>query len=407
MKALRATTRFAVWVLLTFVILEIGFRFYRYHQLESDADKNIHYSFSSFKARLYTVDQEAGYGYEPNARNQQWLYSKDNDLEPDESTVVTNNMGMFGTPSAVQPSKGPDEFRVAVLGDSFSATTTSTVPWPTALERVFSADADLKRAVGKSTIRVLNFGLDGTGIVQWPAVYRSRAAKFDPDLVIVNFIGDDILRRFIYRDTLQFGDADYGMFTCTTLPVSLRNPACRNGFAFVIDPTREDYRRRADEIKRRIYAASVRQLPWFSLNLELLAAISKGHLGLHSKLQTAKPSTPHYDTEDQAIQASLAALAGLAAMPHPTLFLHHPVAQECLAHQSDALVLKFIHAAGSVHIIDMTGELPQSASVEEINKWFNGPYDWHPSSYGAQVYAEAIAKQVRTLIAAKVGANAK
>ncbi|MGC1686985.1 MAG: hypothetical protein WA734_15265, partial [Candidatus Acidiferrales bacterium] len=242
-----------------------------------------------------------------------------------------------------------------------------------------------------------------TGIVQWPAVYRTRAAKFDPDLVIVNFIGDDILRRFLYRDTLQFGDADYGMFACTSLPVGIGNAECRNGLAFVIDPTREDYRQKAIEIKRRIYTASLQQLPWYSLNPELLAAISKGHLGIHSKLQRSKPSTPHYETEDQAIRASLEALTQLASVPHPTLLLHHPVVQECLAHKSDPLVQKFIQAASGEHIVDMTGEMPQGASADEINKWYNGPYDWHPSSYGAQVYAESIAKQIRTVISAKAG----
>ncbi|MFZ0908860.1 MAG: SGNH/GDSL hydrolase family protein [Candidatus Acidiferrales bacterium] len=407
MKSLRGTFRFVGRVVLAYVVLEGGFRFYRYERLKSSVDEQIHYSFSSFKAPLYTVDAEAGYAYQPNARNHQWLYDKDNDLVPHDSEIATNNMGMFGSSTDIQAAKGPDEFRIAVLGDSFCATTTSTVPWPTALERVFSTDSDFKRLVGQSTIRVLNFGLDGTGIVQWPAVYRTRAAKFDPDFVIVNFIGDDILRRFLYRDTLQFGDAGYGMFACTSLPVTIANPTCRNGLAFVIDPTREDYRQRAIEIKRRIYEALLQQLPWYSLNPELLAAISKGHLGLHSKLQWAKSSTPHYDTEDQAMRASLEALTQLTSVPHSTLLLHHPVVQECLAHKSDPLVQKFIQAASQEHIVDMTGEMPPGASADEINKWYNGPYDWHPSSYGAQIYAEIVAKQIRAAISAELSAKAR
>ncbi|MGC1684157.1 MAG: hypothetical protein WA734_00930, partial [Candidatus Acidiferrales bacterium] len=163
MKLLRRTLQCLGWVLLAYFVLEVGFRFYHYEQLKSNVDKNTHYSFSSFKAPLYTVDLEAGYAYQPNARNHQWLYDKDNNLVPHDSEVVTNDMGMFGASDDVRETKRPDEFRIAVLGDSFCATTTSTVPWPTALEKVFSTDAGFKRLVGKSTIRVLNFGLDGTG----------------------------------------------------------------------------------------------------------------------------------------------------------------------------------------------------------------------------------------------------
>lgn len=419
MKLLRGAFRFIGAALLIYVVLEVGFRFYRYNQLKSSADKNIHYPFSSFKSPIYKFDPEAGYAYPSNADNRQWLYAADNNLQPHESEIVTNNMGMFGAAADIQPAKGPDEFRIAILGDSFCATTTSTVTWPTALERLFDTDADFKRTVGKGKVRVLNFGLDGTGLTQWPSVYRSRAAKFDPDIVIVSFIGDDILRRFIYRDTLQFGDNDYGMFACTAVPVAIGNPACRNGYAFVIDPSREDYRQRADEIKRRIYMSSLRKLPWYTLNPELLATVSRGHLGLYPKLEltrrvgaksaggTGSPSTLHFDTEDEGIRASVEAITELAAGPHPILILHHPMVTECLAHKPDAIFQHFAQAAGNVHMIDMTEQLPQGAGPDEINKWYNLPYDIHPSSYGAQVYAESVVKQVRAIVGAEIQSKTK
>jgi hypothetical protein len=34
----------------------------------------------------------------------------------------------------------------------------------------------------------------------------------------------------------------------------------------------------------------------------------------------------------------------------------------------------------------MLTALPLDASQDEINKWYNVPYDGHPSSYGASVY---------------------
>jgi hypothetical protein len=67
------------------------------------------------------------------------------------------------------------------------------VTWPDALEQALNKDEGLKKQTGKTVFKVLNFGLDGTGIVQWPNVYKNRAAQFNPDLLIVNFISDDIL----------------------------------------------------------------------------------------------------------------------------------------------------------------------------------------------------------------------
>jgi hypothetical protein len=404
---LRGLVRTLVCILVFYVICEIGFRVYKYERLSAEFERNTRYSFSSFQRVIYKTDPEVGYDYLPNSHNRQWLYDKDGSPLPHNSHIVTNNMGMF-SPDDVQVTKSPDEYRVAVLGDSFCATTTSDVVWPTVLQETLNVDAELKRAVKKSKFTVLNFGLDGTGLVQWPAVYRSRAAQFQPDLLIVNFISHDIIRKFVYRDTLKFGENDEAMFACASLPVDIRNPSCRNGFAFVIDAEREDPRRRSEEIKKQIYTALLRDLPWYSFYPELLAALTRGHLGLHRRLEVvvSRPgifglSNLFYDGEQEARNVSLDALKQIVAMGRPLLVLHHPVIEEVLAGQSSSRAQQFMAAARVIPIIDMVKELPKGASAEEVNKWYNLPYDSHPSSYGAKIYGESAEKQVRAILLAK------
>jgi lysophospholipase L1-like esterase len=407
----RKLLRAVVWIVVIYVLLEAGFRLYRYEQLASEVGKNTHYRFSSFKEAIYKVDSSAGYAYLPNSHNRQFLYDENGNLLPHDSRIVTNNMGMFSSVDA-QVDKAPDEFRIAILGDSFCATTTSDVVWPTALQDALNADLELKRAVGKSKITVLNFGLDGTGLVQWPDVYRTRAAKFNPDLVIVNFISNDIVRKYVYRDTLRFGVSSHGMFACSSLPVDITNPDCRNGFAFVLDPTVEDPHQKGVEIKGDIYKALLGKLPWYSPYPELLATIFQGHLGLHPRLEVSafRPgifglSNLFYDDEQQSIGISLDALKQISALHQPTLIFHHPAVEECLAGKSSPLAQQFMAAAKGLHIVDMLTELPQGASPDVIRAWYNLPYDAHPSNYGAKLYAESAEKQVRSLLLANSKAH--
>lgn len=401
--------RTLLWLVLVYAVLEVAFRIHRYEKLAGEFEQNTRYAFSSFQQPLYKVDTSVGYRYVANSHNRQFLYSQDGGLLPHNSHIMTNNAGMF-SPYNVQLEKKPDEYRIALLGDSFCATTTSNVVWPTVLEDSLNADADLKRAVQINTFIVLNLGLDGTGFAQWPDNYRYRAAPFKPGLVIVNFISHDIIRKFVYRDTLTFDKTDQAMFACTSLPVSITNPGCRNGFAFVIDPEKEDARERSEEIKKSIYITLLRTLPWYSPYPELLAAATKGRFGLRPRLEVAvsQPgifglSNLFYEDEEEARKVSLDALRQIASMHPALLVFHHPDVDEMLAGKTSDRGQRFIAAAHDIPIIDMVNELPMGQSVEEISKWYNVPDDTHPSAYGAKIYGEVAEKEVRAMLLGKLG----
>jgi len=397
MAGLKGSVRLVVWIVLVYCVLEVGFRLYRFERLKSEYGQKTHYGFSTFRDRMYVLDEQTGYAYVPNSRNRCWLYDRDNNLLPHSSSVVTNDFGMI-SPNPAALDKPKDEFRIAILGDSFCATTTSDVTWPAALENVLNGDEDLKRRTGKSVFKVLNFGLDGTGIVQWPSVYRQKAAKFNPDLVVVNFIGDDIYRKFIYRSTLTVAGDDRGMFSCTSLPADIGNRNCQNGMSFVIDPTKDDYKQRAQRIKGEIYQALARRLPWFSFYPELLARVLGDRFGLRSRLDIVPLPNPHYATPEEAVGVSLNALREISSL-HPRMaVLFHPTVQQCLSKTTPPVVTQLIDKATGVKIINMLNALPANASQDEIRRWYNLPYDAHPSSYGAQVYAQAAEGQLKPVI---------
>jgi hypothetical protein len=395
---LKAVLRVMGWVVLVYCVLEVGFRIYRFEKLKSQYAQKRRYGFSSFREPIYQLDQQTGYAYIPKSRDRQWLYDRDNNLLAHSSSVITNNFGMI-SPHDAAIDKPRGEFRIAVLGDSFCATTTSDVTWPAAFEDVLNGDENLKRRTGNSAFKVLNFGLDGTGIVQWPSVYKNKAAQFNPDLVVVNFIWDDIYRRFIYRSTLTVADTDRGMFSCTALPADIRNRNCQNGLSFIIDPTKEeDYKQHAQRIKAEIYEDLRRRLPWFSLYPELLASVFGDRLGLRPRLDVQPLPNPHYATADEAVTVSLNALKEIASMHPRMIVLFYPTVEQCLSKTTPPVVQQLINKAAGIKVINMLQALPTNASQDEIRRWYNLPYDGHPSSYGAQVYAEAAEGQVKHII---------
>jgi hypothetical protein len=393
----RKSCRIVLWVVLIYAVSEAGFRIYQFAQLTSQAAKYTHYSFTSFQSPIFVLDVHTGFAYRPHSHNHLWFYDSTNKLLTRGSNVVTNNFGMIGSDD-VTMEKPKEEYRIAVLGDSFCATTPSDVTWPAELQKISNHDEYLKHLTGKSVIKVLNFALDGTATVQYPDAYKYKAAKFNPDLVIVNFVSGHISPQYSYRDTLRVGEGDYAMFSCATLPVDIQNINCSNGSSFVIDPGQQDYSVRASRIKAEIYAALVRRLPWFSAYPELLARILEDRFGLHSRLEISPHSNAHHASPDEAVAASVSALKAICSMHPRTMIFVHPTLDQCLSRETPAIVTQLLQKSKGLTIIYMLDKLPVGASEEEIRKWYNSPPDIHPSNYGAEVYAQAVEKQASAFV---------
>jgi len=184
----------AILALFTFVsysILDIGFRYYTYVNLEKEIRTFVTAQYSAGdESQLTVFDRHVGYRYKPNMkieRGHPWF-----------STSWTNSYGHLSKDE--YPKEKPNnEYRIAVIGDSFTAAINSTVHWPDVLQdRLRNSPEWLTHVDGKDT-RIINFGVDGAGFQAFAEIAEHKLPAFNPDLVIVNFISDDILRRKHYR----------------------------------------------------------------------------------------------------------------------------------------------------------------------------------------------------------------
>ncbi len=87
--------------------------------------------------------------------------------------------------------KPPGTFRIAVLGDSYAEAL--NVPMEKAFWSVLERSLDRTPAVGGKRVEVLNFGVSGFGTAQELMALRSRAWRYDPDMVVLAFLtGNDV-----------------------------------------------------------------------------------------------------------------------------------------------------------------------------------------------------------------------
>jgi len=102
------------------------------------------------------------------------------------------------------PSTLHDQFVIAVIGDSHSFDSTKR-------ENSFPARLEyhLKALTGKS-IKVLNFGVPGYGMVQELEVLKVKALQFKPDLIILQYcINDDHISNWIQPKFVWLNRAIY------------------------------------------------------------------------------------------------------------------------------------------------------------------------------------------------------
>ena len=98
--------------------------------------------------------------------------------------------------------KPTNEFRIEAVGDSFTANINNTVRWSALLEERLNKSKRWRAFVRGKRTRVINLGRDGIGLVQMDKVLLLDGMRFSPDLVILDFIADDMTRKPYFRGNL-------------------------------------------------------------------------------------------------------------------------------------------------------------------------------------------------------------
>ncbi len=134
---------------------------------------------SSFAIQLVTETFDDGtiYTFPPNSS-----FLCDGDPE---APVRINSLGFRG--AELRESKDPGTFRIACLGDSFTFGhgVTEEATYASQLEEILNVEA------GEPRFETQNFGIGGYNTDQELIVLRTKALRFEPDLVILQWVLDD------------------------------------------------------------------------------------------------------------------------------------------------------------------------------------------------------------------------
>ncbi len=384
-------------LIVTYTILEVVYRLYRYRELISEYHE---YSFETVESPLVLFDENIGYRYKPNSELRWRRFDANNDPQL-SNRVSVNNLGHI-SPTDDSVSKPRGEFRIAILGDSFTASVTNDIPWPSILEERLNDDDHLKDFLGASEIKVINFGMAGTGITQWVNVYDYEVSRFNPDFVIVNFITRDILRKFKYFSTVKPVSAtdDYQItLICNSPPATIENKECSLGRVIILDSDTLEDKDALSRIKREIYDERIGQLQWVSPYPELLSRTLGKQLGLQTSLNLNSRFLHRYDNEDKAIKDSIDALRAITSKHAQVLILHNPVYEEIISNDAfPSLLTRLMWEAQALEIVPMVNFLPNRPITNffpdryrnqdiDIERLFI-PNDGHFSNYGAETYAQ-------------------
>ena len=111
--------------------------------------------------------------------------------------VRINNLGFLSDKTyEFERDAANPEFRIVVLGDSFTGTTTGTYQWVDTIEDLLNGNGALREAVGDKTFRTYNLGLPGGSVAHMTWALETIGTKFAPDLVVLNYIEADFYRTF-------------------------------------------------------------------------------------------------------------------------------------------------------------------------------------------------------------------
>jgi hypothetical protein len=374
----------AVSVIVTYCVLDIAYRIYQYETLPDRLFRIGEVLLLNHAQGRVIFDEHAGFRYAPHIEG--------HDGPPFNGHWRTNSYGHVSDVEYPRH-KPPGEYRIAVIGDSMTANTENNVRWTEVVERRLNAAPEWRAFVGGRSTRVINFGVHMMGIVQFAAMARYHVVDFDPDLIIVNFISDDIRRRLI----------------------------------FLVPPTVTPD---TDETLRLYIKTNILyQIRWFRFYPELLAATIGGHLNmrcllpLDERLIWAQSLNNIFTETSEAISASADAIRDMLALAHarkrPIVFLQQPQVDELeemdVPHEKwlveavqkvvpefkvgdmqprMAALLDGRRLKDRPDLAGMTRDaiirLPDARKLE-VYRWFYLPDDWHYTDYGTTLYGGQVA----------------
>lgn len=110
-------------------------------------------------------------------------------------SVRTNNVGLLSDKEyTIERDPEVPEYRIAILGESFTGQTTATYQWVDTVEDLLNQSSELRHAVNGKRVKVYNFGWIGGGFKTFWKEFNTSARYYTPDLVLINYLELDFPR---------------------------------------------------------------------------------------------------------------------------------------------------------------------------------------------------------------------
>ena len=307
--------------------------------------------------------------------------------------VHVNNLGWISR-FDYSAAKAVKEYRIAIIGNSLTASINNEIPWPDVVQRTLAADQELLRTLDATSITVLNLGVPGGGYEFARRNTAPTAKRLSADLLIYNVTTKtDLLtfqaspsRRRYLSQRLQFlsrGNIQIPVLCSPDIPI-LRD--CRPSVQWHVPPDEEPLPpSRITELKR--WAATETLVQRLTTNPLPLLFVDR--MGPSRAPARAASATERDKTTIENIS--------LIRKMHPHLVLTlNPLPWEFAPADQRDSVDRFLIAMGSagIEIVNMYPRLPDATELERAT-WFNMPVDGHWSDKGAEVYGKKVAQLIR------------
>jgi hypothetical protein len=326
------------------VLSEVAYRTYLYISLSKQVTNWL--SLPMIAANVAYFDEKMGYQYKPNLS-----VSVD---KPFPVKYTSNNFGHI-TDREYTFRKNKGEYRIVVVGDSFCAGVTNTVRWPDLLHEIINKNPN---SINNSQyVTVINICKDGIGTMQFGDIVKHDGMRFDPDLIIVNFISDDLRRNYYSRGEIS----------------SVGNT------------------KNAIDVNK-IVQNIVYDLPWFSLQSEILSVILQNPSPIKQSLQ--RLNKERYMSDDYlAYKLTMKSFREIESFGRSVIYLLAPEYAEMKSAtpcDSDKLMAQIMGGIYPNKIYCMNKYL--NFDRTKLDSYYNVPYDTHLSDKGLHEYAKVVSE---------------
>jgi GDSL-like Lipase/Acylhydrolase family len=351
----------------------------------------------------WTYDQEAGYRYKPN---HVWIDGRVRGGRL-HSCVGRNKTDALGNMGSSAAGYQDAELKVLVLGDSITAQAVDSVTYPALLER------ELSQRLGRR-VAAMNLGRDGYGVLQMVDLAVREVPRWKPDLVLINFITDDLDRARFWRTEMVVDGRPHVFTTPIANPNPL--PSSRVDTTLLAPEASQEWcdrliaqkDQRGDRILQQLTTdfvkesetISVRPALWdldYSVVAETIRHGDPFAFVSQRSVPSHNPRIRRDRYDDAQLVAGLSALQGYGV---PVYYVHLPIHPEIKGGNYRVAMYKAALLSDLERLLGgpVLRSLPYVLAVPaDFDRMPIEPDDWHPSPFGMQIYATALADMLERI----------